>query len=262
MMPTNHVLSRLAAGETALGIGITHLRSVAAAQLAQASGYDWFFVDMEHGACSIDAAAQMFIAGLLAGVTPFARVGRGALHDAVRALDTGAQGVILPQVESRDEAAAAVEALRYPPCGHRGWGGTASHFGFAPPAVGDAMAIQNGQIAIVAIIESPPGVEQVEEIAATDGIDVLFIGATDLSIQMNIPGQYAAPAMQDVFARAAAACRRHGKHLGMGGIYDQQWAAHYHGLGARFLAGGSDHAFLLSAARARAEFLRDLSRDE
>ncbi|QTH20128.1 aldolase [Rhizorhabdus wittichii] len=261
-MPSlNKAVACLAEGGAAIGIGITHLRSVAAVQLAQASGYDWFFVDMEHGACSLDAAAQMFTAGLLAGLTPFARVGRGALQDAARALDTGAQGVILPQIESREEAEAAVAALRYPPVGRRGWGGTSPHFGFRPPAVGDAMAIQNGQIAIVAIIETPSGVEQVDAIAATEGIDILLIGATDLSIQMGIPGQYSAPAMQDVFARAAAACRQHGKHLGMGGIYDQQWAARYHDLGARFLAGGSDHAFMLSAARSRADFLRGLSRD-
>lgn len=259
MMSTNKTLARLAEGCASSGMGITHLRSVAAVQLVQASGYDWFFVDMEHGACSLDAAAQMFAAGLLAGVTPFARVGRGALRDAARALDNGAQGVILPQLESPDEAKAAVAALRYPPEGQRGWGGTSPHFGFEPPVVGEAMAAQNRQIAVVAILESVAGVEQVDAIAAVKGIDILLIGATDLSIQMGIPGQYAAPAMQDAFTRAADACRRHGKHLGMGGVYDQQWAAHYYGVGARFLAGGSDHAFMLSAARARADFLRGLS---
>jgi len=255
----NATMARLRAGGLALGFGVNHLRTIATAQLAKASGYDWLSIDMEHGAFSMHEASQLCIAALPLGITPFARIGVGAYGDGTRALDNGAQGVIVPQMEDAAEAARAVAAFRYPPLGTRGWGGVAPHFGYTPQPVAQAQEELNRETSLVVVIESPLGVTNAGAIAAIAGVDILLLGSSDLSTQLGIPGRYDDPQITSAFQRVAEACDRHGKILGMGGVYDQEWAQRYHDMGARFIAGGSDHSFLTSAATARAKFLRNLA---
>lgn len=259
----NRCLERLRAGETALGFGLFHLRTVAAAQLALTAGYDWLSIDMEHGAFSVHEATQISLAALNVGISPIVRIGpgTGAFGEGTRALDNGAQGLIIPQVSKGEEAAHIVQAFRYAPEGGRGWGGSAPQFGYAPPPVGEAQASLNRETLLVVVIETAEGVANAEAIAATPGIDVLLIGASDLSVDLGIAGKYDAPEIQQAFADVGAACRRHGKTLGMGGVYDETWTARYMALGARFVAGGADHGLLMSAAKSRAQFLRRLAAD-
>ena len=256
MLTRNHALRRMRAGEVALGLGIHHLRGAATPLLARAAGYDWLFIDTEHGAMSVGEATQICLAALPAGVTPIVRVCADALDEGTRALDNGAMGIVVPHVDTAAQARRVAEAFRFPPVGHRSWGGPPAIFGFRPPPAAEAQAAINGEILVVAMLETPEAVANANEIAAVEGIDVLMFGTNDLTAEMGIPGQIGHERVQAAYAEVAAICQTQGKILGMGGVYDRDWAPRYIRAGARFVLGGSDHQLLLAGASARAEFLR------
>ncbi|HTF74575.1 MAG TPA: aldolase/citrate lyase family protein, partial [Bradyrhizobium sp.] len=115
----NATMKKLRAGGIALGFGVHHLRTAASGMIAAAAGHDWLFIDMEHGAFSQDDVAQICIAALPTGVTPIVRICAGALDEGTRALDNGAAGVIVPHVDTIDQARRIATAFRYPPLGSR-----------------------------------------------------------------------------------------------------------------------------------------------
>ena len=114
------------------------------------------------------------------------------------------------------------------------------------------------ELLIIPMIETPLAVENADAIAAIDGIDALLIGTNDLSLEMGISGQIGHERIKAAYETVAAACRRHNKVLGMGGVYDQELSTRYIGMGARLILGASDHSLLLNAATQRAEFLRGI----
>lgn len=251
----NTTAQRLRDGEVALGFGVSLLRTVAAPLLAKAAGYHWLFIDMEHGAISLHDATQLCIASQAAGITPIVRIAGGAFSEGVRVLDNGAQGIIVPHVDTADAAREIVDAFRYPPVGRRSWGANVLPFSYAAPPLAQAREQVNAQLLVIAMLESDQGIANSDAIAAVQGIDVLLIGAADLTAELGIPGQWGHERVQAAYATAAAACRRHGKTLGTGGIYDNVWSRRYADMGARFVAGGNDQGFILTAARERAQLL-------
>ncbi len=249
----NTAARRLRSGQTALGLGAHLLRTVAAPQIALAAGYHWLFIDMEHGAISLHDASQLCIACLPTGITPIVRIAAQALDEGIRLLDNGAQGIIVPHVDTAARAREIVEIFRYPPVGGRGWGGNQLQFGYRPPPARAAKQQVNQELLVIAMLESEEAIANAHEIAATPGIDVLLVGASDLTAEMDIPGDWGHPRLQEAYQTAAAACARHGKVLGSGGIYDEHWSRRYGELGARLIIGGTDLGLLLAAARARAQ---------
>lgn len=252
----NRTKRKLAAGELTLGFGVVHLRTAATAMLAAATGHDWLFIDMEHGAMSVHEATQMCLAALPTGVTPIVRVASHALDEATRALDNGAMGVVVPHVDTPDRAREIVRALRYPTQGSRSYGGPPAAFSFNPPPAAEAQAEINAALLIVAMIESPAAMRNAADIAAVDGIDVLLIGASDLSTEMGIAGQVGHPRMREAFGAVHKACKTHCKIYGMGGVYDEEMAMQYIRDGARFVLAGNDHSYLMSAGKARTQELQ------
>src|SRR5436305_10861643 len=252
----NRTKLKLKNNELALGFGVHHLRTAATAMLAAAADHDWLFIDMEHGAHSVHEAAQLCIAALPTGVTPIVRICAGALDEGTRCLDNGALGVVVPHVDTAERAKEVARAFRYPPLGHRSWGGPPAAFGYRAPGNAEAQAALNKTILVVVMIESPQAVGNAKEIAAVEGIDALLIGTSDLSAEMGISGQIDHPRVAEAYASVGAACRASGKALGMGGIYDKEVASRFIKGGARFILSGSDHTYLLAGAKARAEILR------
>src|SRR5438552_12900724 len=116
----NPARERLARGELSLGVGIRVVGTVDIAKAMKTAGFDWLFIDLEHGALSIETASQLAIAALDAGITPIVRVPNGEFSIATRLLDNGALGIVVPHVETAEEARMIVERLRYPPQGRRG----------------------------------------------------------------------------------------------------------------------------------------------
>ena len=255
---TNHARQRLERGELALGFGVHHLRGSAVGMLAAAAGYDWLFIDMEHGAMSVQEATQIAIAALGQGITPVVRVCRDAVFEGTRALDNGAMGVVVPHVDTAEEARAIADAYRFPPLGTRSWGGPPFAYGMKAPGPAEAQAELNREILVACMIETPQAVANAEAIAAVPGVDILLIGTSDLTATMGIAGQIGHPQVYAAYEKVAAACRAHGKTLGMGGVYDEEHAAAFIRMGARFLLSGSDHSLLMAGAVARATFLRGL----
>ncbi len=249
---------KLEANELALGFGVHHLRTSATAMLAAAADHDWLFIDMEHGAISTHDATQLCLAALTTGITPMVRICAGALDEGTRALDNGALGVIVPHVDTVEEARRLARAFRYPPLGSRSWGGPPAAFRFQPPGNAEAQAAANETVLVVAMIESPEAVRNAKDIAAVEGIDALLIGTSDLTAEMGISGQIGHPRVQEAYAIVGAACRDHGKALGMGGVYDAEFAGLYIKAGARLVLTGSDHAYVLAGAKARANVLRQV----
>ncbi|MBN8902265.1 MAG: aldolase, partial [Rhodospirillales bacterium] len=198
------------------------------------------------------------IAALPNGVTPLVRVCAGAIDEATRALDNGAMGIVVPHVDTAKEARRVADAFRYPPDGTRSWGGPPPIFRYRPPSTEEAQRAINAEILTIVMLESPEAIENAADIAAVDGIDVLFIGTSDLTASMGISGQMGHPKIVDAYQEVGNACRKHGKVLGMGGVYDEEHASRYVGMGARFILTGSDHSYVMSGADQRITFFTSL----
>jgi 4-hydroxy-2-oxoheptanedioate aldolase len=118
------------------------------------------------------------------------------------------------------------------------------------------MRLVNEETLVVVMLETPGAIAKAEEIAAVNGVDVLLVGTNDLCAEMGIPGKFTDAKVEDAYRKVIAACRSHGKFPGMGGVYDPPVMERYIQLGMRFILSGSDLAFMMAGARARAEFLR------
>src|SRR3954465_8301724 len=185
----NKTKLKLQNNELALGFGVTHLRTSATGMIAAAADHDWLFIDMEHGAFSVQEATQLCIAALPTGITPIVRICAGALDEGTRCLDNGALGVVVPHVDTAERAKEVARAFRYPPLGHRSWGGPPAAFGYQAPGNAEAQAALNEAVLVVAMIESPQAVANAGAIAAVAGIDALLIGTSELTAELGISGQ-------------------------------------------------------------------------
>ena len=252
----NKTKQKLQNNELALGFGVHHLRTSATGMIAAAADHDWLFIDMEHGAISVHDAAQICVAALPTGITPIVRICADALDEGTRCLDNGALGVIVPHVDTVDQAKAIAQAFRYPPIGHRSWGGPPAAFRYDAPGNAEAQVALNEAVLVVAMIESPQAVANADAIAAVPGIDGLLIGTSDLTAELGISGQIGHAKVAEAYEKVGAACRKHGKSLGMGGVYDKENASRYIKGGARMILSGSDHNYILAGAKARTEVLR------
>ncbi len=254
----NPARDRLQAGELALGIGLRHTRNVEIAKACKAVGFDWLFIDLEHSSMSIDTAQQISVTALDVGITPIVRVPEGEDALAVRLLTGGAMGTVMPHVDTADQARAIVDAQRFPPVGRRGSGGVTAHFDFQRVPHAEAARLMNERALLVVMLESQEAIANADEIAAVDGVDVLMIGTGDLTAELGIHGKPDHPDVAAAHEAVAAACKRHGKWSGTGGIGPGEVLARYIGMGVRFVLAGGDLGFMMQAAAARAEFFRGL----
>jgi 2-keto-3-deoxy-L-rhamnonate aldolase RhmA len=254
----NHTKQQLAAGKIAIGMGLRLARSVDIATIGKTCGYDWLFIDMEHNSMDVDTAAQISMASLAVGITPIVRVpGKEHFH-ASRLLDAGAQGIVVPHVDTIEEAKRAVAYCKYPPVGHRSVMGVLPQFGYRSLPVAESTPIANAETMVVIMLETPEAIAKVDEFAAVPGIDSILIGTNDLCAEMGIPGQFSDPRIEDAYRKVIAACRNNNIHPGMGGVYEPRLMEKYIGMGMRFILSGGDLGFLMTGARERANFLHGL----
>jgi 2-keto-3-deoxy-L-rhamnonate aldolase RhmA len=257
-MVRNAARERLERGELSLGFGVRIAKSVEIAKAMRTAGFDWLFLDLEHSAMSIETASQIAVAALDAGIAPIVRVPKGEYSLATRLLDNGALGIVVPHVDTAQEAREIADRLRYPPQGHRGVFSGMPQLDYRAVKVDEMTAALNAANLIVVMLETPAAIDNADAIAAVDGIDVLLIGTNDLSVELGIPGELAHDKIADAYTRMVAACRRHGKWPGMGGVYDEPLMRRYVEIGCRFLMAGADLAFMMGAGGKRTEFLRGL----
>jgi 4-hydroxy-2-oxoheptanedioate aldolase len=252
----NPARERLAKGEVSLGIGVRIARGVEIARSMQSCGYDWLFIDLEHGSASIETAAQIAAASLDAGIAPLVRVPKGQYDMATRMLDSGAWGIVMPHVDDAEEAAEAVRRLKYPPQGHRSVAGGLAHFGYKGVKVGDSSRIINENMLLTLMVETPEAIHAADAIAAVPGVDVVLIGTNDLAMEMGIPGDVGNQRIVAAYETVIGACKRHGKWAGMGGVYTEDLMKRYIGMGMRMILCGNDLSLLMTSATQRATALR------
>src|SRR4051812_47794353 len=252
----NVAREKLEQGQLSLGVGIRTTRSVEIAKMMAVAGFDWLFLDMEHGTMSLDACAQISTAALDAGIAPIARVPNGEYAIATRALDNGALGIVMPHVDTAAEAREIVQKLKYPPVGHRSVGGWGPHYQLGKLGTGDAVKALNAANLTVVMLETPTAIANADDIAAVPGIDVLLIGSNDLCAEMGIPGDFGSGRLAEAYRTMIAACRKHGKFPGMAGVYNEAIMPRYIEMGVRFILSGQDAAFLMAGAQVRTAFMR------
>lgn len=256
MTVRNVAREKLEQGQLSLGVGIRMTRSVEIAVAMATAGFDWLFLDMEHGVMSLEACAQIAVAAIGAGIAPVARVPNGQYSIATRALDNGAMGIVMPHVDTAAEAREVVEKLKYPPIGHRSVGGWGPHYALQTRSTGDAVNALNAANLTVVMLETPTAIANADEIAAVPGVDVLLIGSNDLCAEMGIPGDFGNDRLADAYRRMIAACEKSGKFPGMAGIYNEAIMPRYIEMGARFILAGQDGGFMMAGAQSRSGFLR------
>jgi 4-hydroxy-2-oxoheptanedioate aldolase len=238
---------RVLAGETLFGLFLD-LGSSPSAELCADVGYDWLLVDLEHGSGSeADLADQFRAIAAGGGATPVVRPQSGERIRIGRALDLGARGVMVPRLESADQAREAVTYLRYPPGGVRGVAIRVRGADLGAHGHADLHRLNERVVGIIQI-ESAGALADVDAIAAIDGVDVLFIGPADLSHSLGIAGQFQHPDYLAALDRVVAACRAHGKAAGIL-IYDPAAVARHVEIGISFIGIGSDAAFVVDGAR-------------
>jgi 2-keto-3-deoxy-L-rhamnonate aldolase RhmA len=256
----NVARARLEKDQLSLGVGVRIARTVDIAKAMATAGFDWLFIDLEHGSLSLDTASQMSVAALDAGITPIVRVPHAEYAMATRALDNGALGIVMPHVDSAEEAQVVVEKLRFPPIGHRSVFGNYAQLGFKSVSTKDAAPQINAATLVVVMIETPRAVENADAIAAVPGVDVLLIGTNDLCAELGIPSEFEHERVVTSYERVIAAARKHNKWAGMGGVYNDSGFQRYVGMGVRFILSGADFGFMFAGATARTASLRKLEK--
>lgn len=205
-MRPNLVKQKWQRGEIAYGAWLT-IPSAYSAEIVAHAGFDWVCVDMQHGHIDYQVALTMLLALSTTDTTPFVRVPWNEPGIIGKVLDAGAMGVIIPMVNSSDEARAAVTACRYPPQGARSYGpGRAALYAGA-----DYFDHANDEIAVVPMIETREAVACLDDILAVPGIDAVYVGPADLSISLGMrPGLVNDGEWEEARQKISAACHAHG----------------------------------------------------
>ena len=252
----NAARERLDAGELALGVILRQARTVDVAPIMKSCGYDWLFLDLEHNSMDLDTAVQIAVAALGAGIAPVARVPAGQLWLATRFLDGGGLGIVVPHVDTPEEAQKIAQALRYRPVGHRSVAGGLPHLGYEKVGLAETCSAINAATFVVVMLETPTAIANADAIAAVPGIDSLLIGTNDLAMELGIPGGFGDERIVAAYQAVCDACRANGKFAGVGGIADEALLRRYIGMGVRVVLPGSDLSFMAAAATQTAATMR------
>ena len=258
----NPLADRLRAGDLGLALMIKHARTVDIALAAKTCGFDALYFDLQHSTVPEDVVAQVSAAAVQAGITPIVRIPERGYGTALRLLDGGALGIVVPDLATAEEAKEAVAHCKFAPLGNRSNAGVYPQFAYRGLPAVEARRLLNDNTLLIVMVETAAALENVDAIAAVPGVDIVHIGSSDLSADLGYPGQNTHPQVIAAIERVVAACRRHGKIPGMGGLsggdagrYEQAIA-----LGARFFSAANEWALMMSAGAQRVQMLRNMSR--
>ncbi|MEP2718812.1 HpcH/HpaI aldolase/citrate lyase family protein [Pseudophaeobacter sp.] len=248
--PKNTFKQALAEGKRQIGCWM-NFADGPAAEIMGTAGFDWLVIDGEHGPNDIRSIRDQLIALKASDSHPVVRLALGETWMVKQVLDAGAQTVLIPMIETADQAREMVRACQYPPHGTRGVGATparATMFG----TISEYIQTADQEICLLLQVENRIGIENLDEILAVEGVDGVFIGPADLSTDMGHQGNAAHPEVRAVIAEAIPRIKAAGKAPGILGVSDEATQA-YHDMGAQFLAVGLDVVILAQNARRLAE---------
>ena len=209
-MRANLVKQNLQAGKLQLGTGFGQLRSPEIPKMLAAAGFQWAFIDTEHGGFDLETVLDIFRVSVMAGLSPIVRVADLQYSLVARALDCGAQGVIFPRVESPELLERAVSWTKFPPVGVRGYGLSGVQVDYEPLTFAQIIEHMNANTMVVLQIETRRALEAREELLAVRGIDAVMIGPADLSISLGVPGDFQHPKMVEAMEMVRDSCLKRG----------------------------------------------------
>ena len=254
-MQKNTVKERLKAGKLQLGAGVSQIRSPEVARVFAAAGFDWAFVDTEHGGFGIETVQDFCRVANLVDLAPIVRVADMQYAMVSRALDCGAQGIIFPRVESPELLAEAVRWTRFPPEGVRGYGLGGPQLAYQRHTFANVIEHTNANTLVVLQIETAVAFEAREELLSVPGIDAVLIGPADLSISFGIPGDLEHPLMVKTIEVIRDSCLGHGVAPGIH-FRSAAHAKFWHQRGMLLLSCGNDISYLYGKASEVAGHLR------
>jgi 2-keto-3-deoxy-L-rhamnonate aldolase RhmA len=209
-MRMNNTRARLLEGQIVMGLAVQQLRSAEIPRLLAAAGFDYLFVDTEHGGFDIETVQDLVSAANQAGITPFVRVCELRYSLVARALDVGAQGIIFPRVEEPELLREAISWTKFPPAGTRGFGVSPLLLDYQARSLPGVIEHFNAETMSIVQFETLTALERADELLAVPGADVAMIGPADLSISLGVPGQFEHPEMVALIDRFVVKCERHG----------------------------------------------------
>lgn len=224
-MRDNTVKRKLAAGGISMGVMLIEFATTGIGRLSAEAGAEFGVFDMEHSGWSMETIRMLMATSRAASMAPFVRVPTTQYHFISRALDVGAMGLVIPLVNTAEQARFAVECALYPPAGRRGCAFALAHDDFQGGDLKAKMQHTNEEVFIVAQIETAEGLANVDAIAATPGIDALWIGQFDLTTSLGIPGQFDDAKFVDATRRIVDACHRHKKTATLAVMNPEELAA-------------------------------------
>ncbi len=210
-MNPDQVKHKLKAGETVLGTMMFEFATTGVARLAAVAGAEFAVYDMEHTGWNIETIRMLVATTPRPALVPIVRIPACEYHFVARVLDAGAMGIMVPMVESEEQARLLVNSAKYPPVGRRGAAFTIAHDDYRNDPIPDVIRSANEEVLLIAQIETVKGLDNVEQIASVSEIDVLWIGLFDLTSSMGIPGQLQHPDTLAAIQRVLSACRTHHK---------------------------------------------------
>ncbi len=248
MMP-NHVKRALQDGRVQIGTWVTALRSSHLPQILRSAGFDFIYIDMEHSGFSIETVGDLCAGAVAHGLVPIVRPPAKEPHLLTRPLEVGAMGLLLPHVDTAQEARAAVRAVKFPPMGEKGFNVQTVHSGFVSGDPKEYARAANEETLLIVQIESRRGVRNLDSILAVDGVDGAVIGRGDLSADLGLIGQTNHPEVIRRVETMIAACRRRRKIPGLL-VPDVESAKHWIGRGIRLVPYSNEVTILMTAAAA------------
>ncbi len=258
-MIENHMIGKMQAGATALGIGLTMPPEAQVAMFAGRAGFDWAFIDLEHTLISPESVATNCAMLRALGVTPIARIPKAASGEIARLLDSGAQGIILPHVDTADEAREFVDQCKYSPIGHRSWGGASPQLGYPMKPSAELLATGNDRTLAIIMIESAQGVENIEAIAGTPGLDGILVGNVDLSVDLGEVGHPGGPKTSAAIKTVGQSVNASGKYFGLAGAPSAAAISALDGVTVNFALAGMDYRLFAAALDKRAAEWREVT---
>jgi len=259
----NDFLGRLRAGKPTLILGVRGARTTDIVRVAHSTGHHAILVDLEHSTMSLDVAAGLCTAAADLGLMPMVRTPERDYGSIGRLLDGGSLGLVAPRIETAEEARTIVGACRFPPRGQRSQLASVPALGMRPTPGAVLNPTLDAATVVQIIVETPLGVDNSDAIAAVDGVDMLTLGANDLTAELGIAGQFDHPLVREAAGTVAKACANHGKLFMVAGISDPVLFASLAQLGAcRAFVTGMDTDLLFGAVQSRADaVLQSLSEE-
>jgi 2-dehydro-3-deoxyglucarate aldolase/4-hydroxy-2-oxoheptanedioate aldolase len=254
-MRENAVKKKLAAGGRAFGSMVFEFFSPGMPRILKNAGAEYALYCMEHTGAGYETVKSHFTLCRALGLVPLVRV-PGTEYDFIaRALDCGALGVMVPLVDTREQAEFIVSCTRYPPAGRRGAAFGFAHDDYEGGDVVEKIRMIHERTLVIAMIETKKGLENVEAIAAVPGVDVLWLGHFDLTNFLGIPAQFSHPLYREALKRIVGAAEKNGKAAGYMAA-DEDLGREYLGHGFRMIATGTDQGMLQTAIKRNIDALR------